>query len=594
MASNLKVRRKVMRVIIRHKKSYYFAAVLLITVAVVSFWQYSGNMSVKASGVVSIDISGDPVNNSALDTYTTRAVSEKSPNYYEIDYPGSGSKIEIGDVSKADDFKPDLTISTWNKEAEFKLIAPSDIEEVSQLTTSLVNDTVSASNGEWTFEYKPVEPKEGFNEKGGLDMFITAKEKPSTNKLYFTYDSNTVTPYYQGPLTDEYQDGWSEEFQCEITVSETQVSVAKGTEELEASTVLCERPDYVVGSIAFYADGKANHATGGVNYATGKVGHLYAMQCDRQWCQWSIEGNYIVLTIPETAFNGKYPIVISPVGDTFGYTSVGGSSGPGGTDVLFGANFAGAAGTGTSISWYVKYSSYDNGPIVFALYQDSDEVFVKDTDTISTPTPDAWNTANFTGGNPELTAQTYLIVQWGEEWSPAFDTVAGVYRHYRYWSYPGSWPDPGGFTTSGDFKYSCYCTYTSSGTSASISNTPTSYNFGAVNADSTISTGLTYFCVTNNSGDDVNITISGTDIVGGTTWTLSDTATPGSDIIGLKAGLESGDYNIVVKKNTPYNTLKSGLSDNASQSWGLQLLAPTSYTDCIQKAGTITLTATIP
>ena len=60
--------------------------------------------------MVSIDIGSGSRIAPSLDTFTTSAVTEKSPNYFEIDYPGSGSKIEIGDVSKAENFKPDLTI----------------------------------------------------------------------------------------------------------------------------------------------------------------------------------------------------------------------------------------------------------------------------------------------------------------------------------------------------------------------------------------------------------------------------------------------------------------------------------------------------
>jgi hypothetical protein len=194
-----------MKTILRHKKYLGSVSVVLVIAAVAGLWLFRPDLSVEASGVVSIDIGPGSGMASALDTYSNSTVSEKSPNYYEIDYPGSGSKIEIGDVSKTDDFKPDLTISTWNREAEFKLIALADIEEKSQLTTSLDGDTISASNGEWTFEYQPTAPKEDFNDKGGIDILITAKEKPTSNKIYFTYDSGTVTPYYQAPLTEEYQ-----------------------------------------------------------------------------------------------------------------------------------------------------------------------------------------------------------------------------------------------------------------------------------------------------------------------------------------------------------------------------------------------------
>lgn len=81
-------------------------------------------------------------------------------------------------------------------------------------------------------------------------------------------------------------------------------------------------------------------------------------------------------------------------------------------------------------------------------------------------------------------------------------------------------------------------------------------------------------------------------MAGGTTWTLSDTATAGADTFGLKAGLDGGSFNIVVKKTGPYNALISGLATGNSQQWGLQFYAPTSFSDGGAKSGTITLTAT--
>lgn len=126
---------------------------------------------------------------------------------------------------------------------------------------------------------------------------------------------------------------------------------------------------------------------------------------------------------------------------------------------------------------------------------------------------------------------------------------------------------------------------------ADISNTPNNYAFGIVSEGSTSATGLTHFEVTNNSGFVVNITVGGTDMTGGATWTLSDNATPGTDMYGLKAGLAGDNYTVIVRKS-PYNILVSNLADNSSQQWGLQLLAPTSFSDGGSKSGTVTLTAT--
>jgi hypothetical protein len=130
-------------------------------------------------------------------------------------------------------------------------------------------------------------------------------------------------------------------------------------------------------------------------------------------------------------------------------------------------------------------------------------------------------------------------------------------------------------------------------TSLSISNTPNSHDFGSVAEGVSPETGLTNFSVTNNSGVAINITISGVDMTGGITWTLADDGSPGTNICGLKAGLEGGSYDIIVKKNAPYFTLVSGLAGSATQKWGLKLYVPTSFSDGVQKIGIITLTATV-
>jgi len=128
-----------------------------------------------------------------------------------------------------------------------------------------------------------------------------------------------------------------------------------------------------------------------------------------------------------------------------------------------------------------------------------------------------------------------------------------------------------------------------------ISNTPDSKDFGVVAESATPETGLTFFTVTNNSSGAVSITIQGTDMTGtGTDWDLSDDGSAGTDIYGLKAGLEGGDYTIVVKEAAAYNTLKAGLAKDGTQKWGLKIYIPTTITTTMdEKTGTVTLTATL-
>ena len=130
--------------------------------------------------------------------------------------------------------------------------------------------------------------------------------------------------------------------------------------------------------------------------------------------------------------------------------------------------------------------------------------------------------------------------------------------------------------------------------SEDISSTPSGKAWGTVNVNATTTTTLDYFTITNNSGGAVTITIQATDFTGGDdTWDLSDTATAGEDIYGLKAGLEGGDFTIIVKEDAAYNTLVAGLADSGTQDWGLKLYMPTSVTnyDLQLMSATVTLVA---
>jgi hypothetical protein len=82
-------------------------------------------------------------------------------------------------------------------------------------------------------------------------------------------------------------------------------------------------------------------------------------------------------------------------------------------------------------------------------------------------------------------------------------------------------------------------------------------------------------------------------MTGGGGWTLSDIAAPGANTCGMKAGLDDADdlYDVIIKK-TSGNQLAGNMAPSASQQWGIQLLAPTSFSDGGTKSGTITLTAT--
>ena len=72
-------------------------------------------------------------------------------------------------------------------------------------------------------------------------------------------------------------------------------------------------------------------------------------------------------------------------------------------------------------------------------------------------------------------------------------------------------------------------------------------------------------------------------------WASSGTA---SEVHPLYATYTAPTYDIIVKKTAPFNTLKAGLAPSATQSFGLQLLAPTGMTDGAAKTGVVTVVAT--
>jgi len=128
-----------------------------------------------------------------------------------------------------------------------------------------------------------------------------------------------------------------------------------------------------------------------------------------------------------------------------------------------------------------------------------------------------------------------------------------------------------------------------------ISDNDTAYDFGVVAAGSTTNTtaGVAQFAITNTSTVKTDMTISVTDATwtGGTAWTHSDTATAGADTVGLRAGKTAGTVADVIVKNAAPNYIYENCPASTNFTYGLQLLAPTSGTDGVQKTNTLRITA---
>lgn len=139
--------------------------------------------------------------------------------------------------------------------------------------------------------------------EGGFKIDILLNKKPDTNRFcYQIKGAENYDFFYQPALTQE---------------------------EIEQGA---ERPENIVGSYAVYHKELKNHELGKDNYATGKVMHIPRPQVwelndesMKEWAELSYrEGQLCVTARQEFLNKAKYPVRIDP---TFGYTSVGASSG---------------------------------------------------------------------------------------------------------------------------------------------------------------------------------------------------------------------------------------------------------------------------
>jgi len=129
----------------------------------------------------------------------------------------------------------------------------------------------------------------------------------------------------------------------------------------------------------------------------------------------------------------------------------------------------------------------------------------------------------------------------------------------------------------------------------SITVNPTSYDFGIIAESSTPSSATNYFTVTNTSTmqTDQTISVTTTTWSGGTTWAHNDSGSPGANAAAMKAN-RGGTWGVgdVVIKNASPNYIYENCPATTNYSFGLKLLAPTSFNDGVQKQIIVRITAT--
>jgi hypothetical protein len=320
--------------------------------------------------------------------------------------------VEIGDT-KQTDFFPQVKIGRWGSsenDNEVNLSYRLIDNEKGTPTITTENDKIIWEKGNIKSHFYELPISEEHPE-GAYEFEVILKEKPKTNKIEFTLNTKGVDFYYQPPLTEEFKNGYSEEFKKVIVVTETQVKDLQGN-------VLVNRPENVVGSYAVYALEQKINYVGGKEYKTGQVGFIYRPKITDSIGNWvreelniDKEKGLLTITIPQD-FLDKAVYPISSRGVNFGYETVGGSPAQITLNGFFGyLATSGVAGTGDSISAYVKtYGSstpYFKGVLV--THSDLSIVTNGVGGGVVVPASAGWTTSTF-AVSPTIVASTDYVV----------------------------------------------------------------------------------------------------------------------------------------------------------------------------------------
>jgi hypothetical protein len=326
------------------KKSLIFLSALLVINGTILGWGFSHKiekpLGASASVLASKYDKSEVKTKYKLEGLSLKREIIKNP---ELDkYKGEPKdeiKVIVGEepiaglLGASSDFQPDIKLSRWN-EVNFKL-HPKDIDTVLSKDKSIKfeGDKIKFDTPKMSFEmYEATTTPDG-----GYKYVWYLNEKLVTNKVEFQIDSQGLEFFYQPPLTEEYKNGYSDEFKKEIVVTETQVKDLDGN-------VLAERPENVVGSYAVY------HSTkGGMNdindkeYKTGKAFHIYRPHIidangTETWGILHIENGIYSVEIPQEFLDtAVYPVKSN---DTFGFMGVGTTTGNAANDKSYAIVYA--------------------------------------------------------------------------------------------------------------------------------------------------------------------------------------------------------------------------------------------------------------
>lgn len=316
--------------------------------------------------------------------------------------------IEIGS-SKAK-FTPTIKALRWNEESGFELtllgMGEFGANQSRMSQVGVENENVAVT-------YKQTGLANPYNDSGGLDILLTLKSAPFNNRLEFALTTQNCVLYEQPALSTQYKSGWSEEYKCDIVVTDTLVT------RKEDGQRLLEANDYAIGGVAVYHNSKGRINTRKAPYKTGKLGYLFPMIVadsggHTSIATWKVSAERLFLVFdPEFLEVAQYPLAVTPFGDTFGYTTTPtyGSSGVD-TDQGIGCYATGVAGTAGHMDVYCRNWTSSAAYIKGVIWLQSDLTLVTngvtDSKQVTSNVDLAWYQCDFST-SPTTTTVAYVI-----------------------------------------------------------------------------------------------------------------------------------------------------------------------------------------
>jgi hypothetical protein len=406
-------------------------------------------------------------------------IDQLSKHQYRIHIP-NGEKVQVG--SSLDNFTPSIFHSRWD-ECFVQLVMIGENAVFPSSTTD--GKSIQTENNSIIMNHSLAKANPIFNEGGGVDTsFIILKPIPG-DFIQFNLNLGNCICYPQGSLKDEFPLG-------KKLGRNRIISFTSDTKALDQNgNIVAVRSQHVVNSLVFYHASKGKIVTVSDvsrGLTTGQIGILYSMIAKDNRGQfgiaeWVWRKPFVFL---HWKFNSSptYPIQLIPYGDTFGYTSIGGTGLNMGASTLTmsGYNYTGEASTGVSVTTSAANSDASPEHYDIAVYTtDNPLAFITNAHaaiTVTNGTSQTTRSANFAVA-PTFTARTYYIIENNDGGAGLLMYANAATNSDKYYSTTeayGTWPatltqPPTGWTVgnNGTYQYTMYITVTPSG-GASVAN----------------------------------------------------------------------------------------------------------------------------